>query len=248
MRTFAIGDIHGHFDQWIRLYDKIKKEAKFNPKKDQLIFLGDIIDGGDQTKQMLDWLMKMTKKYPHWKVLFGNHEDLMIDALCRNGKVYGSFDLWYQQGGRQTFQSFLPEGISAYEKAVSQIKDHITDKYIDFINSWPLFYENDKYFFVHAGLKPGLKIAEHKELLKNITVEKLDKAESLLQHMIWTRDEFIESDYDWGKKIVFGHTATHSPIVRNNKIGIDMMFHNDGSLCALELPVEKFYFEESFLL
>ena len=62
MKIWAVGDLHGHYDQWLRLYKKIKK-AGFKPKADQLIFLGDYIDGGDQTKQVVAWLIYHKKIY-----------------------------------------------------------------------------------------------------------------------------------------------------------------------------------------
>lgn len=237
MKYFAIGDLHGHFDLWMQLYDKIVQLADFKPERDTLVFLGDYVDGGSQTKQLLDWLMEHKRKYPHWVMLYGNHEDLMLDALLYKGQIYGQYQLWYRQGGRATYESFVPKELTEYERSISQVEDHITTEYLDFLRNLPMYYEIDNYFFVHAGLIPSLTIEEHKQALEKDRGLK----NRVRQEMLWIRKEFILSSYDWGKKVVFGHTVFSRPHVEPNKIGIDGMFHNCGRLHALELPSEKFY-------
>lgn len=240
-RIFAVGDLHGHFDQWIRLHKQLIEDAKFDIRKDKLVFVGDMVDGGEQTKQVLDWVIVNQRAYPENIIaLCGNHEDLLLDALVYNGRIYGSYDLWWGQGGRETYKSFLPEGMNSYEKAISQVKDHITVEYLDWMRKLPLFYETDRYFFVHAGLIPGMTIEQHKESL-----EKNDK--DVREYMLWVRDSFIQSNYDWKKKIIFGHTCSHNPIVMDNKIGLDGMFHNNGYIFAVELPTERIFIESSFV-
>lgn len=246
MKTWAIGDLHGHFDQWIRLYNKLLKHG-LHPKEDTVVFLGDYIDGGPQAKQVLDWLMHYKKLYPHWQMLYGNHEDLMLDALVYNGRIYDSFDLWYHQGGKATYESFLPPGLTRYEKSISQIKDHITVKYLDWLRKLPVYFENDKYFFVHAGVLPNFSLDNHKKGLAggDFKEDPYSNPDWWKEKMIWIRDQFILSDFNWGKKIIYGHTVTAMPNVDENKIGMDGMFHNRGQIIALEMPEERFYYEKS---
>lgn len=257
MKTFVVGDLHGHFDQFMLLIDKITKEVNYNPESDTLIQLGDLVDGGSQTKQVIDWCIEDKKKYPHHQFLYGNHEDLMLDALVYNGRIYDSYDLWWNQGGRETYQSYLPSNLSAYEKAISQVKDHIPFEHLDWLRNLPYYFEDENYFFVHAGIPNNTSFADFKE--------KIDKNdEQIKQEAIWIRDEFLQSNKDWGKKIIFGHTifpygpyeGTNPetgkktrqygfPFIQKNKIGIDGMMHNQGNLICLQLPEEKFYFQES---
>ena len=256
--TYAIGDLHGHFDQFLLLYDQLLNDG-LDPEKDTLIFLGDIVDGGPQTKQVIDWLMDYEKKYPQTIILTGNHEQLMLDALIFNGKVYGSYDLWYQQGGKQTCESYYPKTLSRYERAVSNPKDHIPPEHFDWLIERPFYYEIDKYFFVHAGIPNHTSLKEFKEAIDNNDLD-------MKQSSIWIRDEFLQSVKDWGKKIIFGHTVypyrsylgtdpntmktTNErgyPFIMENKIGIDAMYHNDGNLIALKLPEEKYFLQPAIV-
>lgn len=236
-KIFCISDIHGHYKELMLLYKKLP----INPKKDKMVFLGDYIDRGPDTKKVIQQLIKWQKLYPHWVFLFGNHEDFMKEALVRNTGVYGfqAWDLWIYNGGDTTKQSYYPKGLTASEKAIASISDFIPQSHLDFIASLPRYYEDDKYIYVHGGLKPGKTAAE-----------------TLPYDLIWIRDEFIDSNYGWGKKVIFGHSADGTgqynkahkkfqPIIMPNKIGIDtaVCYGAYNGLTCLELPSEKFYFQ-----
>lgn len=227
MKTFAISDIHGCYDELMALYKKLP----INPEKDRMVFLGDYIDRGPKSREVVQQLMDWKKQYPHWVMLYGNHEDLMLDALMYGGRVYGSFDLWFNQGGRQTYYSYLPKDLTRYERAISSIKDTISKEHIEWLASLPRYFEDDKYIFVHGGVKPSKTPADTDP-----------------QDLIWIRDEFIDSDYDWGKKVIFGHTPAKNlePTVMKNKIGIDtaVCYSAFNKLTCVELPSEKFYQQE----
>ena len=213
-----------------------------DPEQDRVVFLGDYVDGGPQVKDVIDHLMQWEKEFPHWVFLYGNHEDLMLDALIYNKKRYGDFYLWWNQGGRATFKSYT-DGMDAeeYEKAIMQPLDVIPKEHIDWLKDRPLYFEDDTYFYVHAGLMPDLSIEEHKKSLE--TGEYKDE---LAQKLIWIRDEFIqELDFDWGKKIIYGHTTFGEPLTHTNKIGIDTMGRFGGKLTAIELPDETFHQQDS---
>jgi serine/threonine protein phosphatase 1 len=240
MKTFAIGDLHGHFDQFLLLYQQLL-DSGMEPKNDILVFLGDYIDGGHQSKQMVQWLMDMKQRYPHWQMLYGNHEDLMLDALVYNGRIYGSWDLWYSQGGKATAESYMPEGLTKYEKAIIQVKDVIMPEHLDFLRQLPTYYEDGNYFYVHAGLVPGILIEEHKKILD----EGGKRADEFKQNMLWVRRSFFNSQYEWEKKVIFGHTAFKKPFTMSNKIGIDCMNHDVGTLVAVLLPEERFFMQSS---
>jgi serine/threonine protein phosphatase 1 len=66
--------------------------------------------------------------------------------------------------------------------------------------------------------------------------------------MLWIREPFIYSNFPWEKQVIFGHSAHKEPVVMDNKIGIDTMWHNHGKLTAVELfddRTHKFYFQPS---
>ena len=251
-RTFAMGDVHACYDEMMSLYKKLD-EAQFNPEEDVLVFLGDYVDRGPKAKQVITQLMKWNKLYPHWKFLIGNHEDLMLDALVYNGQQYHDYDLWWEQGGKQTAYSYIPKNRSAYEKAITSIKDSISYEHLKWLMERPYYFDTEKYFFVHGAVIPGMSL----KTLKKKLDEPLPSEEK--QAVIWGRETFINSDFPWGKKIVFGHTADYDghhnpptwepfqPIIKENKIGIDTAVCPPSShvLTAVELPAEKFYYQES---
>lgn len=235
MKSWIFSDVHGCYDELMALYNKLP----INPEKDKVVFCGDYIDRGPKSKEVVQQLIDWKEKYPHWVVLYGNHEDLMLDALIGKGQVYHSYDLWFNQGGKETLQSYVNKDLSDYEQAISQPLDIIPVEHISFLSNLPRYHEDEKYFYVHGGFKPGVHPKD------------TDPYE-----LIWIRDEFIDSDYDWGKKVIFGHTAKETlydgeyvfePIVKPNKIGIDTAVCGQGKLTCLELPNEVFHFQEKIV-
>lgn len=246
MKTFAISDIHGCFQEFELLLAKLPIDLK----EDRLVILGDMIDRGPDTKQLLDKLIDMQQEFgeDHVVVLYGNHEDLMLDTLMYQGRKYHSFDLWWKQGGKQTAWSYLPEEFKKealteeekYKRAIMKPEHFIDPAHIQWLASRPWYFEDDDYIFVHGGLRPDM------------TPEQMRNSPIYQQDLLWIRWEFIHSPFDWGKKVIFGHTADNhtgkfEPIVMENKIGIDTAVcpPSSNALTAVELPAEKFYFQES---
>ena len=228
MKTFVIGDIHGCYRELMALY----KSLPINPKKDRVIFLGDYVDRGPDSNKVVQQMMEWEKLYPHWVFLYGNHEDLMLDVLMYKGRVYDSYHLWWGQGGKETTESYIPKDLSIYKRALVRPEDVIPKDHIEWLASRPRYFEDENYIYVHAGLSP-----------------KLNPDQCDPSTLIWIRDEFINSNYDWGKKVIFGHTAMADfrPIIKDNKIGLDTAPNAPtGGLTALQLPGEIFYFQESF--
>jgi len=180
-----------------------------DPQEDTLVFLGDYIDRGPDPKGVVDLILQIKKEVRHVVCLKGNHEDMFLDWVL-NGRNY---DLYLYNGGGSTIRSY------------SQDREfHLPAEHLDFFTSLRLYYETDKYIFVHAGLKAGVPLKEQDP-----------------QEMIWIREEFIYSNYDFGKLVVFGHTPLQRVLVAPNKIGIDTGAVYGGELTCLELPAQRFY-------
>jgi serine/threonine protein phosphatase 1 len=248
-KVFAIADIHGCYKTLMALMEKLPIDLE----NDQVVFVGDYTDRGPRSKQVITQLMKWEKEHPTWKFLYGNHEDLLLDALVYKGRQYHMYDLWWGQGGKETAMSYVPKGRTAYEKAITPVKDSIPYTHLKWLMDRPYYAEFGDYFFVHGAVIPGTSLEDLKEKLDS----PLPNDEK--QSVIWGRDLFIFSKYNWGKKIVFGHTADYDgryhappggdpfqPIVRKNKIGIDCAVCPPAcnKLCAVELPSETFYFQD----
>ncbi len=80
-------------------------------------------------------------------------------------------------------------------------------------------YEDEHAYYIHAGAEPGKPIWRTPGLLK-----------------LWGANGFLESDYDWGKPVVFGHWQLPAPLIQPNEIGIDTGAYRTGILTAIRLP------------
>lgn len=218
-KVFAIGDIHGCPSTLTKLYDILINDG-LDPEKDIVVFLGDYIDRGPDTPAVIEQLIKWQNLYPHWKFLMGNHEHLCYDAIVTHNATYPE-GTWEYNGGWQTIAQY--GGIH-----------NIPRTHMDFLFKSPVFfYETEDYFFVHGGLSPDMSIEENKEYIFDI---------------LWIRNQFINSDYDWGKKVIFGHTpkrrnGNFKPIVQPNKIGLDTAISPPAKnkLSAVRLPDETIF-------
>lgn len=136
-KFFAIGDIHGCFESLIELIEnKIQLQ-----KDDKLILLGDYIDRGDRSKEVVDFIMELQEKGFDVIPLMGNHEAMLLNAYDNEKNI----SLWIQNGGDKTLKCF----------EISALKD-IESKYIDFFKDLSYYYEFEEYLFVHAGFNDNL--------------------------------------------------------------------------------------------
>jgi serine/threonine protein phosphatase 1 len=239
MKTWAIGDIHGCYRELMALYKQLL-DAGLQPEKEVVVFMGDYMDRGPDSKKVVQQLMKWQKQYFHWIFLYGNHEDILRNWI-RGEQKYQENAQWscfLANGGKETLKSF---DIS------EPIRSLFPKKYLEFLfHRTRVMYETENYVFVHGAMLPDTPISQH-----------IPKQE-IIDAMLWGRETFIDSDYDWGKKVIFGHSAAFErrwgefgyPIVMKNKIGIDGAVCPPGNknLIAVELPAEKFYLQESFAL
>lgn len=222
-KLFAIGDIHGHAAELTALMKILRTEANLCERSDTVVFLGDYVDYGRDSRQVVDQLMLWQNLCPHWRFLKGNHEDMMLDALVYHDRKYGFYDMWWGQGGRETAASYLPANATDYQRAIMQPREFIPLHHLDWLNNLPLTHEQHGYIFVHAGFAPRIGLPGQIE-----------------EDMLWIREGFVNSNWDFdGKRVVFGHTPFDEPLVMPNKIGVDTMFHDHGRLTAVELNTEN---------
>lgn len=248
-KIFAIGDIHGCYEEMMLLFNKLPIDLK----RDLVIFIGDYVDRGPDSKKVVEQCIKWHKKYPYWIFLYGNHEDIFQNWI-RGGTKYQEDSQWscfFYNGGKETLKSY---GISEPNASYLNFpKDHLNFLF----NETKILYETDKYIFVHGGLIPNSTINEIKMLLNNKEYEgkAIASADTITNALLWAREGFVDSNWDWGKKVIFGHSAIYhkrwgragQPIIMKNKIGIDgaVCPPANKNLIAVELPAEKFYFQES---
>ena len=207
-KIFAIGDIHG-------CYDRLKAMMEMIPidfASDTLVFIGDYIDRGPQSVEVVDYLIELKTRVPEVIFLKGNHED-MLDKFINGADRF----TYLLNGGQQTLDSYMA-------KSFQSEFFPIPDNHMEFFKSLRLFYETEEFIFVHAGLRPKIPL-------------KSQSSEDLL----WIRDKFVKTKYDFGKRVIFGHTPLKQPLVEPNKIGIDTGAVYGNTLTCVQLPDLVFF-------
>lgn len=191
---------------------RLMDKIPWEPSRDRLIFIGDYIDRGEDPRGVVEYVVTLKKASQNVLCLIGNHEQMLFDYL--SGKDPQAYIL---NGGGATLMS--------YDRA-RQNKDEplIPPEHLTFFSSLLPMVELDDYYVVHAGFRP------------HVPIESQDYAD-----MIWIRNEFLLSDYDFGKVVIFGHTPFNDPVVMDNKIGIDTGAVYGNQLTCLELPEVRFH-------
>lgn len=211
-KIYIVGDIHGCLEMLERLLDKIG----WSPVNDRLIFLGDYIDRGKNSRGVLDLLLEISRSSSLVQFLIGNHENIFLEYL-NTGRIMG----FILNGGDATLESYR-----AVESSGGGVD--IPQEHLAFLRSLEHWIELDDYYVVHAGFRPGVDVERQS-----------------FEDLIWIRDTFIFSDYDFGKKVIFGHTPFSKPLLMANKIGLDTGAVYGNKLTCLELPAFKFHFVEA---
>lgn len=206
-KTFVIGDIHGCHQALSELWKKISPIAE----EDTVVFLGDYIDRGPDSRQVVDAILAIKKRLPRVITLMGNHEQMLLTFL--GGKEETPF---LEVGGAETLASY---GIAADQMTVHELPS----AHLDFFRNLIPFWQNQEAIYVHAGLMPGRPLALQPK-----------------SWLLWAREEFLASDFNFGKPVVFGHTPFPKPRIDQHRIGIDTGAVYGGDLTCLILPDMEF--------
>jgi serine/threonine protein phosphatase 1 len=215
---YAIGDIHGCLPQLKELMAQLPLKSE-----DELVFLGDYIDRGPDSKGVLDYLVANQK--PNWHLLRGNHEQMLLEWLGTPNPLAASN--WLLNGGHQTLQSYVPrEKLDEVrgEGAHILLQSYIPHTHVELLNALPLFYETPDYFFCHAGVN----------LDKPLNAQEQDD-------LLWIRRKFLQDPRPTPKPIIHGHTPIEKTDTAKDRINLDTGCVYGGSLTAIALPDKKIY-------
>lgn len=222
-RLYAIGDIHGRADLLIEIHEQIRADAAGFEGRKRVIYLGDYIDRGLQSRQVVELLLE--PQLPGFEAIFlkGNHEQAMLDFLDYPEATAG----WLSFGGRETLQSYgitvtfmpLMKDMRALADALDEA---LPDEHRAFLEDGLLSWRCGDYYFVHAGIRPGVPLEDQH-----------------FEDQLWIRDEFIDSTRDHGAVIVHGHTITPEVEMMDNRIGLDTGAFHSGVLSCLVLDGEE---------
>lgn len=219
-RVYAIGDIHGRDDLFGRLVDMIRADhAARPPAQMTLILLGDLVDRGPTSAQVVERAMRLREEFPDTRLLIGNHEECFLAALTGDVRRLRFF---MRIGGDATVQSYWNDGTNlaeaSFETVAEKLPQMVPQAHIDYLGSGEDVIEIGDYVFVHAGIRPGVE---------------LDR--QTISDLRWIREEFLNDPRDHGKMIVHGHTICDEVDEWPNRIGIDTGAFRSGILSALVL-------------
>lgn len=220
-RLYAVGDIHGRLDLLEQLLQKIQADAAESPPaRLELVFLGDYVDRGFQSRGVIDCLRSAIPSGFVTTFLRGNHEEVMLRFY--DGDLGIALD-WLYFGGRETLASYgiAPPPANLPRDKLPALQAELTAKlpidHVTFLRATQLHYVCGDYTFVHAGLRPGLGLAQQ-----------------LREDLLFIRSDFMQSDDDLGTRVVHGHTVVEAPEMRPNRISIDTGAYATGRLtCAV---------------
>jgi serine/threonine protein phosphatase 1 len=218
-RIYCIGDIHGRLDLLRQLHGLIAGDAAGFAGQRTLVYLGDYIDRGEQSKAVIDLLLDAPLPGFEAVYLLGNHEQALLDFL-RHPRSVAS---WLTFGGRATLHSYgvsvTREGLlDDLERLRDDLLDRLPPRHLEFYQDMKLLYQAGSYCFVHAGIRPGIPLQEQRN-----------------EDLLWIRDDFTGSAVIHDHIVVHGHSITTEVDWRPNRIGIDTGAFHTGILTCLVL-------------
>jgi serine/threonine protein phosphatase 1 len=220
-RVYAIGDIHGCLDRLVSLHEQIAEDIADRPTEHvTLVHLGDYVDRGTDSAQVIDWLIDGPPVAADRVInLMGNHEHMMLAAIA--GADPDAPVHWLMNGGAD---SLLSWGI-ARSAPPAEWAARIPVAHLMFLRDLAINHRIGPYLFVHAGVKPGVALDQQSR-----------------HDMMWIRDPFLSSKADFGAVVVHGHTPKRAPIVMPNRIAIDTGAVLGGALTAVMLEHDQLSF------
>ncbi len=222
-RIYAIGDIHGCRDLLDRMIEEIRNDLAAHPVEHALtVTLGDYVDRGPDSRGVVERLAQ--NPFPmEFVALKGNHEAMLAQFL-RDPSVGSE---WARLGGLETLHSYgidvgpLMRG-RGYEPAAAAFEKALPGTHVAFLASLRVSLSVGRYFFCHAGVRPGVPFARQREY-----------------DLLCIRDAFLHDRTDFGKIVVHGHSPSPEPEIRPNRINIETGAFITGRLTCAVLEAEQ---------
>jgi serine/threonine protein phosphatase 1 len=219
MRFMVVGDIHGR----VTALKQVLQRSGFDKENDMLIVLGDIVDGGYHTYEVVEELL--TIKYIVY--IIGNHDEWFMNHI----KSGWAGEVWLSQGGKNTIKSYNKNGLSK--------------KHVDFFNRGKYYYILNDMIFVHGGFNPAVHIDTNRP---DILTWDRDLIETARYKNIYRNDRLpIDRETFW-RKVFVGHTSTTmkpynslTPVKFNNLIMMDTGAGWEGKLTIMDAETEQYW-------
>jgi serine/threonine protein phosphatase 1 len=223
-RVYAVGDVHGRLDLLQELVGLIEDDNAGRPEMDvRLIFLGDVIDRGPDSRGVLDYLRHDVARRFQCHFVMGNHEEILVRALSNEPRLVLP---WLHQGGYAFAESYgIPrnelEGVHQLD-VLAMLRASVPEDDIGFLADFLDYIRFGSYIFVHAGIRPGLPLARQRPA-----------------DMHWIREPFLSSRKNQGFIVVHGHTVNREIVVRPNRICLDTGAYRNNKLSAMMIDGDE---------
>lgn len=220
--VYAIGDVHGRADLLLPLIEKILQQASALDAPPEVVFIGDYIDRGDQSFEVVE-LLTTVAEWPEIEPVFllGNHEEMLLDFL--EDPELGP--RWLRNGGLQTMMSYgVTEFTSLQEPGeLARLRDQMQKRlgpHLAFLEGLSLSHRNGNVWFTHAGADPRRGLANQSR-----------------DALLWGSPAFATTLREDGMWVCHGHVIVDRPTARHGRIAIDTGAFYTGRLTAVRLGV-----------
>ena len=211
----------------MRLLEMIERDhRRRTPKHPVLVLLGDLVDRGPDSAQVVRRAKRLSDKWPDVRVIAGNHEELLLKS-CRADM--GAVRILARNGGRETALSYgITESAfdeATFEELAALLASAVPADDLAFIEAMSDLVVIGDYAFVHAGVRPGIPLAAQKG-----------------EDLRWIRERFLNHSGPHERFIVHGHTITENIDEQTNRLGIDTGAYATGRLSAVALEADRRWF------
>jgi serine/threonine protein phosphatase 1 len=226
-RAYAVGDIHGRLDLLDQLLAEIHAQLARRPAhKVLLVFVGDLIDRGPSSAEVIERLRTYRRDGVKTMFLLGNHEEVLLRILGGEPELITK---WRWFGGAECLKSYGvdPSQLTgrSEQEALEIVRNAIPKEHKEFLESFVDTCRFGDYLFVHAGIRPGVEVDQQRQT-----------------DLRWIREPFLLDDTDHGFVVVHGHTISPEVELMPNRIGIDTGAYRTGVLTALAIEGSRTWF------
>ncbi len=224
MRSYAIGDIHGHPDKLRAAHTFIAEDCRLTgDDAAPVVHVGDLVDRGPDSRSVIDFLIQGLDQGRNWVVLKGNHDRMFTGFMSGTGHHDPGLrpDLsWLHPrlGGSATLASYgvANAGDRPLDPVWAEAAAAVPAAHLTFLDSLPVMFRHHEAVFVHAGIMPGIPLEKQTE-----------------NALVWIREPFLSDTRDHGALIVHGHTVVDEPTHYGNRLNIDSGAAYGGPLTAV---------------
>jgi serine/threonine protein phosphatase 1 len=225
LRLYAIGDVHGCDDLIAEAHAKIADDLASRPVADyRIVHCGDYVDRGPDSAGVVERLVRRQADDSRAIFLRGNHEEFLLAFLPAPERVG---ETWLINGAAETLASYgvLVGDYADFTALGEAFAASLPKSHLHFLDRTTLSVSFGDYFFCHAGVRPGVALDRQRP-----------------DDLIWIREGFLDSNADFGKVVIHGHTPVAEPEILPNRIDIDTGAVFTGRLTCLVLEGSGYRF------